>query len=65
MEFDRPGERSPENDCSRWVTFQSSSESSLDKKYVTAGFKPFSIKSGCQRKPGKMLKMSTEGGQQN
>ena len=23
------------------------------------------IKSGCQRKPGKMLKMSTEGGQQN
>ena len=24
-----------------------------------------SIKSGCQRKPGKMLKMSTEGGQQN
>ena len=24
-----------------------------------------SLKSGCQRKPGKMLKMSTEGGQQN
>ena len=24
-----------------------------------------SFKSGCQRKPGKMLKMSTEGGQQN
>ena len=23
------------------------------------------FKSGCQRKPGKMLKMSTEGGQQN
>ena len=23
------------------------------------------LKSGCQRKPGKMLKMSTEGGQQN
>ena len=23
------------------------------------------VKSGCQRKPGKMLKMSTEGGQQN
>ena len=23
------------------------------------------IKSGCQRKPGKMLKMSKEGGQQN
>ena len=23
------------------------------------------IKSGCQRKPGKVLKMSTEGGQQN
>ena len=23
------------------------------------------IKSGCQRKPGKMLKMSTEGGRQN
>ena len=23
------------------------------------------IKSGCQRKPGKMLKISTEGGQQN
>ena len=23
------------------------------------------IKSGCQRKPGKMLKMSTEGGPQN
>ena len=26
---------------------------------------PRAIKSGCQRKPGKMLKMSTEGGQQN
>ena len=25
----------------------------------------FLFKSGCQRKPGKMLKMSTEGGQQN
>ena len=25
----------------------------------------FPIKSGCQRKPGKMLNMSTEGGQQN
>ena len=24
-----------------------------------------SLKSGCQRKPGKMLKMSTEGGRQN
>ena len=24
-----------------------------------------SFKSGCQRKPGKMLNMSTEGGQQN
>ena len=23
------------------------------------------VKSGCQRKPGEMLKMSTEGGQQN
>ena len=23
------------------------------------------LKSGCQRKPGKMFKMSTEGGQQN
>ena len=23
------------------------------------------VKSGCQRKPGKMLNMSTEGGQQN
>ena len=23
------------------------------------------IKSGCQRKPGKMVKMSTEGGRQN
>ena len=23
------------------------------------------FKSGCQRKPGKMLKLSTEGGQQN
>ena len=23
------------------------------------------FKSGCQRKPGKMLKMSTEGGRQN
>ena len=23
------------------------------------------LKSGCRRKPGKMLKMSTEGGQQN
>ena len=23
------------------------------------------VKSGCQRKPGRMLKMSTEGGQQN
>ena len=25
----------------------------------------YQLKSGCQRKPGKMLKMSTEGGQQN
>ena len=28
-------------------------------------FLELDIKSGCQRKPGKMLKMSTEGGQQN
>ena len=27
--------------------------------------KAYIFKSGCQRKPGKMLKMSTEGGQQN
>ena len=30
-----------------------------------ASFKHNFFKSGCQRKPGKMLKMSTEGGQQN
>ena len=36
----------------------------IDKLEIhTTEFKP--IKSGCQRKPGKMLKMSTEGGQQN
>ena len=38
------------------------------KKYVRKFWDLESVillKSGCQRKPGKMLKMSTEGGQQN
>ena len=34
--------------------------SNIRYKVTTSGFK-----SGCQRKPGNMLKMSTEGGQQN
>ena len=33
--------------------------------FLEAREKTQGIKSGCQRKPGKMLKMSTEGGQQN
>ena len=33
--------------------------------YIYMLSKALHIKSGCQRKPGKMLKLSTEGGQQN
>ena len=49
IESDRPGERRPEKECWWWLMFQhpertSSLEPSLDKKYVTPGFKPFSIK---------------------
>ena len=36
----------------------------IEVKFHQYHFK-MSLKSGCQRKPGKMLKMSTEGGQQN
>ena len=38
---------------------------SIAKERGIQGSQVFSFKSGCQRKPGKILKMSTEGGQQN
>ena len=38
--------------------YQPQPSASADNPYLD-------LKSGCHRKPGKMLKMSTEGGQQN
>ena len=35
------------------------------KNLITVAMYKCVLNSGCQRKPGKMLKMSTEGGQQN
>ena len=37
----------------------------LKLKWMTQTKDLIMLKSGCQRKPGKMLKMSTEGGQRN
>ena len=48
------------------ITVDSDIDFSLPKGcHWRSNWKKNMFKSGCQRKPGKMLKMSTEGGQQN
>ena len=49
----------------RWWESGLNSRSQEQKRHRNFQASKYDIKSGCQGKPGKMLKMSMEGGQQN